>query len=297
MTILAVACALAAASCFAVSTVMHQRAAKRQRRHAALDPRLLLRLLRTRLWRLGWAPDVAGAGLQALALRFGPLTLVQPLMASGLFLAILVEAGWSRRRVGRRDLLGATAGLLGLAVLLAAAEPRAGVPAPTAHAWWAVALGTGGVVAVALALSAVVAGATRGALLGLAAGILYGVAAALVKALAAGFHGDIGALLVDPLLPAAALVALAGLIINQSAYQSGRIAAPLTALTLADPVVSVVLGVTAFREAVTLGGPRIVVLALAVAAIVAGVWLAGTSPRSAASGGRVSPSTGGPPDP
>ncbi|SCF08254.1 hypothetical protein GA0070558_12614 [Micromonospora haikouensis] len=294
---LAVACALGAAFCFAVSTTMHQRAAKRQRRHHPLDPRLLLRLLRTRLWRLGWAPDVAGVGLQAVALRFGPLALVQPLMASGLFMAILIEAGWNRRRAGARDLLGATVGLVGLAAFLTAAEPQAGIPAPTAGAWWRVALGVGGVVAVALALSALVTGAARGALLGFAAGTLYGVAAALVKALTGGFHGDLRALVVDPLLPASAVVAVTGLVINQSAFQSGRIAAPLTALTLADPVVSVVLGVTAFRETITLGGPRVAVLALAVVAIVVGVWLAGTASPPSPESRRVSPSTGGRPDP
>ncbi|MFF3852279.1 DMT family transporter [Micromonospora sp. NPDC002575] len=290
---LAVACALGAAFCFAVSTAMHQRAAKRQRRHHPLDPRLLLRLLRTRLWRLGWAPDVAGVCLQAVALRSGPLALVQPLTASGLFMAILIEAGWNRRRAGARDLLGAAVGLVGLAAFLTVAEPQAGVPAPPTDAWWRVALGVGGIVAVALALSALVTGASRGALLGFAAGTLYGVAAALVKALTAGLPGDPRALVLDPLLPASAVVALTGLVINQSAFQSGRIAAPLTALTLADPVVSVVLGVTVFQETITLGGPRVIVLALAVAAIAAGVWLAGTAPTSSPGPGRVSASTGG----
>ncbi|MDI5938658.1 DMT family transporter, partial [Micromonospora sp. DH15] len=207
------------------------------------------------------------------------------------------EAGRHRRRAGARDRLGAPVGLVGLAAFLTAAAPQAGIPAPPAGAWWRVALGVGGVVAVALALSALVTGAARGALLGFAAGTLYGVAAALVKALTGGFHGDLRALVVDPLLPASAVVALTGLVINQSAFQSGRIAAPLTALTLADPVVSVVLGVTAFRETITLGGPRVAVLALAVVAIVVGVWLAGTASPPSPESRRVSPSTGGRPDP
>lgn len=53
--IVAVPAALVAALAFALSTTLHQRAAKQQPRRQALD----VRLLRTRLWQLGRVPDVA----------------------------------------------------------------------------------------------------------------------------------------------------------------------------------------------------------------------------------------------
>ncbi|GAA2710588.1 DMT family transporter [Micromonospora olivasterospora] len=295
--ILAVACALAGAFCLAVATTMQQRAAKRQHRVGPLDPRLLLRLLRTRLWQFGWLPDAAGIGLQALALRFGPLALVQPLMASGLFMAILVEAVWTRRRPARRDLLASVVGVGGLGVFLTVGDPRPGLATPPATAWWGVALGAGAVVAVAVLLSAAVGEATRGALLGLAAGVLYGVTAALVKALTSMLHGGpggLGRLLTDPLLAALVVVGLLGLVLNQAAFQRGRIAAPLTALTLAEPVVSVAVGVTAFRETLALGGARAAVLTASAVAIAVGVWLAGTARGGGrGDGGRHGAGTGG----
>jgi drug/metabolite transporter (DMT)-like permease len=277
---LAVAAALAAALCFALSTAMHQRAAKQQPPGRTLDPRLLLRLLRTRLWRLGWIPDVTATVAQAVALRFGPLALVQPLLSSGLFMAILIEAAWSRQRLQRRDVAASVIGTAGLVTFLVTVNPRAGVAEPTTTAWWWVAVGVGAVVAICLVAARSTSGATRGALLGVAAGILYGVAAALLKAVATRFHGDLLALVVDPRLAALVLVALVAVQLNQNAFQSGRLAAPLTALTLAEPVTGIIIGITAFREVLSLTGARIPLVVLSAAAITAGVWLAGSAPRA-----------------
>jgi hypothetical protein len=88
--------ALASATCFGLSSGLQQRAAKQERPRAALDPRLLVQLLHRPLWLFGWVPDAAGTALQAVALRFGPLALVQPLLVTGLFIAIPLEATPSR---------------------------------------------------------------------------------------------------------------------------------------------------------------------------------------------------------
>ena len=82
MTPLAVVVALAAAVCFAFASAVQQRAAKQEKAHRTFDPRLLLRLLHRPMWIASWAPDAAGSVLQALALRFGPLSLVQPILVS-----------------------------------------------------------------------------------------------------------------------------------------------------------------------------------------------------------------------
>ncbi|MEV0808817.1 DMT family transporter [Micromonospora sp. NPDC050200] len=271
--------ALVAAFSFALSTTMHQRAAKRQQPRRALDLRLLLRLVRTRLWQFGWVPDVVAVASQTLALRYGPLSLVQPLLAGGLFMAVVMEAAWSRRPVPRRDLAAAVLGTVGLVAFLVTADPRAGVGDPTRSAWCWVAAGAGTAVAGCLLGARRTRAAARGALLGVAAGVLYGVAAALLKAVATRFSGDLSALVLDPRVAALALVAVLGVQVNQSAFQSGRIAAPLTALTLTEPVTGVLVGATAFRETLSLGAFRIPLLVVSVGAITIGVWLAGGASR------------------
>lgn len=275
--------ALAGAFSFALSAALHQRAAAQQPRFAALDPRLLLRLFRNRLWLSGWIPDTAGVVFQVLALRSGALAVVQPIMASGLFMAVLIEAVIAGQRVARRDLLAVAVGVVGLTAFLLLADVRAGVtrPAPTA---WTVAMSC----AVAAITACVLAarrrhGAVRGALLGVASGVAYSFAAALVKDLAGGSPGSLLSAVVS-WRSAALIVAVAiGLILNQAAFQHGRLAAPLTALTLTDPVVSVLVAITVFRETLSDEPIRIVGLVLAAVTVGGGVWLA----ASACSAGSV----------
>jgi hypothetical protein len=92
VTVVVVFLALGAATCYALSSALEQRAAKQERPYRSLDPRLLVRLVRRPLWLAGWAPDVAGTGLQAAALHLGALALVEPLLVCNLLLAIPLEA-------------------------------------------------------------------------------------------------------------------------------------------------------------------------------------------------------------
>ncbi|SDY40303.1 hypothetical protein SAMN05444365_102154 [Micromonospora pattaloongensis] len=281
--ILAVGLAVVAAFCFALASALHQKAAKQQQPHAALDPRLLLRLLRSPLWLWAWVPDTAGVALQALALRFGTLVTVQPVLSSGLLMAVLIEARLNRRRVLRRDLVAVVLGAAGLAAFVAVAGAQTGQTDPPASRWWAPGLAAVSVVAASALVSRWLHGAARGALLGFAGGVAYSLTAALVKAVLGHYHGDLLTAVVDWRVAALAGSALTGLLLTQNAFQSGRLAAPLTALTLTDPVVSVLLGVIVFDETIALTGPKIAGLAAASAAIVAGIWLAGKA--SAASQG------------
>jgi drug/metabolite transporter (DMT)-like permease len=282
VTALAVLLSLAAAACFALSTVAQQRAVKVQQPHRVMDPRLLLRLLRQPLWLAGWLPDTAAVVLQALALRFGPLALVQPLLTSGLFLAIPLEAAVDRRRPHARDLTAVMVSALGLAAFLVAAQPTGGLSEPSAQGWLGVAVGSGVLVLACLALTPRSLGSTRGVVLGLATGVLYAVAAALLKAAAAKLSAGLLTLVTDWNVYALILVGLAGLLLHQNAVQCGRLAAPLTALTLADPVASVAIAVTAFHERLATDKPHLVVQVIAALLMAGGIWLAAT--RSPAAG-------------
>lgn len=279
MTAIALVLALGSAACNALSTVLQQRAAKQARPRVALDPRLLIQLLRRPMWLFSWLPDFAGTGLQALALRFGPLALVQPALVSGLFLAIPLEAVINRSRPQARELIAVAVGVIGLTAFLASAQPSTGVPNPSARAWLAVGLGSGLVIAACLALSARSTAAARGTLLGIATGIFNALIAALIKPIATGITADPLKELTDWHLYALIPVGIAGLLLNQNAFQSGPLAAPLTALTLVDPVTSVVIAVTAFHEHLAIDGPRLVIELVSTVVMAFGIWLASTSRR------------------
>lgn len=272
---LAILAALGSAACFALSSALEQRAAKQERRVKAFDPRLLVRLLRRPLWLSGWVPDASGVVLQALALSLGPLALVQPLLVTGLFLAIPLEALLNRRRPHARDLIAVAIGAVGLTAFLVAAEPRAGASQPSLLGWLGVAVGTAPVIAACFLLAQRVTSSMRGALLGIASGVLYGITASLIKTLTVRFGADPLGELTNWHLYALGVVGVAAVLLNQTAFQAGPLAAPLTALTIADPVTSVVIAVTAFHEELSISGPRIFFEVAGIVVMTIGVWLAG----------------------
>ena len=274
MSTVAVALALASATCYAIASTLQHRAARREKPHATLDPRLLLQLLRRPLWLAGGAADVAGAGLHAAALAFGPLALVQPILVSGLVLAIPMEAALDRRRPDRRDLLAVGLSAAGLATFVVVAHPQPGQPAPSGGAWIEVTVGVGACVAALLALARRSTGPSRATFLGIATGVLYAFAAALAKACVARLSIDPFGLLTDWRLYALIVVGVSALVLNQNAFQAGTLAGPLTGITLADPLVSLAIAVTAFNEELSAGGVRSLIEVLAAVAMARGIWLA-----------------------
>ena len=278
MTSLAVLLALCSAACFALGAALQQRAARQEPPHHTFDPRLLIRLLRRRSWLYGKIPDFTGTILQAVALRFGPLTLVQPLLISGMFLAIPLEAALDHRRPHPRDVIAVTCCVVGLGAFLLVAKPQPGVPEPSGPAWLAVGAGGGLLVAVCLALAHRATSALRGTLLGVATGLLYAGVAVLLKAFTGRLFASPLEAFTDWHLYALILVGIGGVALNQNAFQNGPLAAPLTAITLVDPVASVVIGVTAFHERLSISGLRLLVEVPAVLAMIFGIWLASTRP-------------------
>ncbi len=273
MTGAAVAIALVAAACYALAATTQHRAARRERNYATLDPRLLVRLLRRPLWLLGGLADLAGAFFHALALGFGPLSLVQPLLVSGLVLAVPLEAAWDRRRPNRRDLTGVVLAAFGLGTFVAIISPEPGLSVPDTGVLLGVDLlvgiGVGGCIVFALRSLPT----RRATLLGIAAGGLYAVAAALAKVCVNRIQLDGLGVLADGHLYALAVVGIAAMVLNQNAFQAGSLAGPLTGITLTDPLASLFIATAAFDEHLSIAGWD-GLLALGAALIMAwGVWM------------------------
>jgi hypothetical protein len=266
--------ALAAACCYAVAATLQHRAAGRVPVAHTLDPRLLGHLVRRPLWMGGIGADVVGTGLHGTALALGPLALVQPLLVTGLVVAVPLEAATSRRRPGRRELGGVVAAGAGLATFVVVADPRPG-PIPPADAdLLGVAAGTGVVMVALLLVARHTTGQVRATALGVATGAGFALAAALAKACLDRIAREgFGAVFVDWRLPALAAVGLAAVVLNQNAYQAGSLAGPLTGIVLTDPLGSVAIAVVAYGERVRTSALAIAIEVLALAVMAVGVWL------------------------
>jgi drug/metabolite transporter (DMT)-like permease len=88
-----------------------------------LRPSLIGDLARRPRWLAGTALGVAGWPLQAAALLLVPLTVVQPALAFGLVLLLVLGARTLDERVGARDMLAVGAIIAGVAFLAVVAPP------------------------------------------------------------------------------------------------------------------------------------------------------------------------------
>jgi drug/metabolite transporter (DMT)-like permease len=163
--------AMAAAATFAVSAVLQQRAARTVPPNESLSFRLLIDLIRQPSWLAGTASLVAGYCLQAVALAFGNVSFVAPLIVSELVFALPLATRLEHRRLGRREWLGAAGVVMGVGMFLLAASPGGGRPDPGLAEWVLMIVPCAVVVAAVLALAqraAVLALAQRAAVLALA---------------------------------------------------------------------------------------------------------------------------------
>lgn len=275
--VIAVVAAIAAGGSFAAAGVLQQRAASTRPEKEALSFRLIVDLARDRLWLLGIGFAFLSYVLEALALSYGPLVLVQPLIVSELLFALPISIRWRGMHMSARTWLGTLSVALGLTVGLASASPGAGRPtAPVSE--WIVAL----VIVAALAILAVSAGRRRrgplrSSFYALGAALVLGTQAALMKATIARFEHGLTTALEGWELWVMLGAAILGLLLVQSAYESGPLATSMPVVDAFDPSVAIVFGVALFHEHIRTG-LWLTGVAAGLAMLFGGIWLLDTSP-------------------
>ncbi|WP_369036555.1 hypothetical protein [Streptomyces adonidis] len=234
--LLAVALSLVSALCYATAAVV-------QERTAADTADLRGALTRASWW---WAVllNAAGALLHVVALRYGPLSLVQPLGVLTLVVAVPLGSLAARRRTSGTQWSGMALTLVGLTALLTVTA-SGGTPdsALSGTEVLVVALAAATLIAVLVRLTT-----GRSSLAGLgfaaASGIASGVGSTLAQKLAVGPTLSWSAAAIAILTVA---FAAGGLLLAQKAYGSG-LGGPLALLTLVNPVAASAIGVTLLGE-------------------------------------------------
>jgi drug/metabolite transporter (DMT)-like permease len=97
--------ALGASALFNVAVAVQALDARVLPRELSLRVGLLRRLVRRRRWRLGMLLALIGWPLHAAALGLAPLTAVQPALAAGLLILLVIAARTLGESVGRREVL------------------------------------------------------------------------------------------------------------------------------------------------------------------------------------------------
>ena len=272
-----VAAAVGAAVSFAVAAVVQQESTQLVPVGKSLSLRILADLLRRPKWLAGVAFLLCGFGLQALALAYGPVALVQPIVVTELAFAIPLAIWRRRRRAGRREVLGIGCVVAGVATFLVASSPRSGIPDPGGPEWLLSLAPAGGVATAAVALGSRRSGPVRALLLGAASGISFGVLAVLTKATTYLLGLSLDRAFSSWQLYLVVVVGIAALVVSQSAYQAGPLAYSLPVSDVLEPVVAVVLGQTMLGEQVTLSPGLLALEAVAAAIACAGIVVLATS--------------------
>ncbi len=281
--------ALCAALASAVGDVIRQRSAQEITDKDVGHLELFRMSLRDKRWWMGGLAAIVNYSLQAGALAWGSVMLVTALQVTALLFALPIYARLTHHRVTRREWVWAVVLASALAVVIIVGDPASGQQRASLSTWLIVALVMGPTLVVCVLAARVWSGRPIAAiLLALVAGSSLALFAVLTKGVVEVAEEGLGAVLRAPEFYPWLLVALCGMIFQQSAFRAGALTASLPTMTVAKPVVAGVLGMTVLGETLAARGPAAVVLVAAVAlVIVATVALArGEAASMAAEAGR-----------
>ena len=202
--------AVGAAFFIAIGDVIHQRSAQEVTDEPVSHVDLFLRLLRDRRWWLGSIVAAVGFGLQAAALGFGSVLLVQALLVTSLLFALPINARLSHRRVTRWEWTWAALLAAAVAVIVTVGNPTEGHSRAALETWTVVIAVLGPALVLCVVGARIWSGPVSAVLLALVSGALWGVFAVLTKGVVDRLDDGLWALLRTPELYVWALVGVAG---------------------------------------------------------------------------------------
>lgn len=245
---MASALALLAAFLFALAAALQQKGALGLPEISLRHPASIARLAGQTMWLVGTAALLGGYLFQAAALDRGRLAIIQPLLVTTVVFALPLGYFLTQQRVGRREIGGAAVIVAGLALFAIFGDPAGGNEnAPSDE--WAIAIAVLVAVCTALLLYAGRGGLTmRAAMYGTVAGILFGLSAALTKPTLGYLHEGVDQLLSHWEPYALAIAGVLGFVLQQVSLGTGRLAPSVATVSVANPVVGILLGTLLLDE-------------------------------------------------
>ncbi len=271
--------ALVAALLLGTGFVLQQRAAQQAPKSHFLHLRLLADLLRKPWWLLGVATMVMGQLASAWVMGHLELSIAEPLLASNLIFALVLAASVGGQRVGRTEMSGAVILSAGVAALSLTRSARAASVSFGSFAYWPAA-GAVGLVAYGLVQAGRRrSGDQRATLTGTGAGLVFGISDALTRR-------TMQILQTHPVMslftswPAYCLVAtgFVGLWLMESSFNAAPLQASLPAITAAEPISGILLGMVVFGDRVFVSPGMLALRAAGIVALVAGVIMVARAP-------------------
>jgi drug/metabolite transporter (DMT)-like permease len=272
------ALALGAALANALTSVFQRKGIEQAPAGTTLRLSLITYALRRGIWLAGFALMIVSFLLQAVALHFGRLSEVQPILTTELVFLVIVLIVWFGFTMGRREWVGVLALCAGLAGFLYFADPVEGSLSPPL--WeWAVAIGAcGGAIVVAVLLALRGPRWWRAAMFGTAAAISFALTAACTKVVSGFAASDWTSLYRHWQTYALAFFGVLAVFLVQNAIHAGPIVASQSTIVLVDPLASILIGVGLFGDDLRTTGAWGPLEALSLLVMFAGAVLLAHSP-------------------
>ena len=248
-------------------------------------------LFRQPVWLLGWIAAVGGFAFQALALHYGQLSVVQPVLVTELVFVLVLRRVWIHQDVAGAAWAAVLVVCVALAVFLTVAEPTGGHPMPETAQWLSALLAFGGAIAVLAALGMRGSPVRRAAVFAVAAALAWALMATFLKTVTETLATlGIGGMLTRWPVYALAAAAVTGTLLEQAALHVGPLSVSQPLLVIVNPLTSIVLSIWLFDERFTDSPAKIAIALLAFAGMAVGVTvLSRTAPRDLAPSGPARP--------
>lgn len=265
--------ALAAALSNALISILQRMGVEDAKKEDTLRLSLLAHAIRRGVWLAGFALMITSFIVQALALHFGSLSEVQPILVCELLFLVFILSTWFEYRTGVVEWVGVALATCGLAGFLYFSTPAPGNEVPSGSDWLIVggSCVAGMVVATALA--------TRGprwwraAAFGAAAAVGYAFTASLTKEVTQFISTDWTSMFVHWQTYGVVVFGVVSVFLTQNSFHAGPIGASQAALVLVDPLVSISIGIALFNDNLQTAGARGPLEAISLLLLIAGGFI------------------------
>ena len=246
---MATALALIAAGIFALATVLQQRGGLKAPPLSIRHPASFVHLAGQGTWLVGMALLIPGWILQAMALDRGRVAVIQPIFT--MTIVFVLPLGWwlTAQVVTAKQVLEACVVVAGLSVFIIFGDPAGGRTDAPNWEWFAAIVVIVVLCSVLLPLGGKVRPSLRAGGYGTVAGVLSGLAATLTKPTVELLHsGGLGGVLGNWMVYVLGVSGLLGVLLQQIALQTGRLAPAVATGSVANPLVGVLLGIVLLEE-------------------------------------------------